>query len=1315
MTLFDPDTYGPSAHQDEADAGEPGREAAPVDASAPLDASAPPDAPARREESAPAATSARREEPAPAAAPVRREEPAPAAAPTRAFTAAQAAAIDERSHSLLLSAAAGSGKTAVLVERFVRAVLDDGIDATRILAITFTDKAAGELRERIRRRLEAEGTPDADAAARATEGAFVSTIHGFCSRLLRAHALAAGLDPGFAVLDEPRAARLREEAFVVALRAFLEHGGSEALDLVAAYRADALAAAIPAVHDELRSRGQATPRLPRVAPRPAPDAERVALAAAHARLASELASARDSRLVDDARDALDRCARFLEDVEHGVVPWPGRLEALKIACGRAAALDTPACHAYVEAREAFERACADHHAARQIGLFDDLLVRYAEAYAALKAARGALDFDDLELRARDLLRDHPAIRAAWRERFELVMVDEFQDTNRRQLEVLQALKDDQLFSVGDEFQSIYGFRHADVAIFRDRRDALAHRGLALRLEESFRCDPQILAAVNAAFAPRFGEHFAPLRSPRDGTSVDEPAVELLVTAADGWDDEEAEAPIDLGTTLPPVAAWRKAEARLLAQRLRELVDAGEAAPGEIAILVRASGSMPVLERALADVGLPTLATAGRGFWTRQEVVDLMAYLTALANPLDEIALLTTLGSPLCGATPDALALLVGAARAAWAEVWPTLRRAARSESDAGPASARAPAARAPSASAPSAPASPAPTSSAPSEPADATAWLADLDADDRARLLAFARRFDAERAALTRRSLDELLERAIADAGYDLTVLGLAGGARRMANIDKLLRLARAFEAAEGRDLRAFVDHAAMLEQAQKREPEAAVEDPELDAVRLMTIHAAKGLEFGVVAVADLGRRPNQASPTLVVDGDRVGLRLSLLDGAKATPALEYAPLDAARREREAAEEQRILYVALTRAKRRLVLSGGVPSFANGAAPLTWLGPALVPDLAERFAAPSPEPVARIDRDGYAVRLTLNTPTTFGAALRPLPTGDPWASEQRDAGRPPAPGGAPAAERLVPAPADAPPAEPLVPPPGDTPPSPQRTAPPPPTGPLSYTALSAYHRCGYRFYVQRQVGLPDVAAPPGTLPSASPEHAGGLDARIRGVVAHALVEELDLARPQPPTGQRIRELAAREGAAASEADVADIQALIAAFAASEPARRLAAARRVRREHEFAFPLGDLLLIGVIDALAVEPDGGWLVVDLKTDRLDDPHADVEALVRRDYDVQRRLYALAALRGGAPRVEVVHLYVDGAGGVASATFTAADAPALTADLERLTAALVRGEHPVSDAPHAALCATCPARGGLCPHPEERTLRSAPDDVG
>jgi hypothetical protein len=135
------------------------------------------------------------------------------------------------------------------------------------------------------------------------------------------------------------------------------------------------------------------------------------------------------------------------------------------------------------------------------------------------------------------------------------------------------------------------------------------------------------------------------------------------------------------------------------------------------------------------------------------------------------------------------------------------------------------------------------------------------------------------------------------------------------------------------------------------------------------------------------------------------------------------------------------------------------------------------------------------------------------------------------------------------------------------------------------------------------------------------------------------------------------------------------------------------------------------MVGVIDALAVEDDGTWLIVDVKTDRLEDPTADLDALVQRDYALQRELYALAALRAGAERVEVVHLYLQRPDRPAAAVYTAADAERLATGLQQRTAPLARGEYPLTDHPHAELCATCPARGGLCPYPPERTLAPGP----
>ena len=293
-------------------------------------------------------------------------------------------------------------------------------------------------------------------------------------------------------------------------------------------------------------------------------------------------------------------------------------------------------------------------------------------------------------------------------------------------------------------------------------------------------------------------------------------IELLLTDKNGW----AESPHAqrIAGTLPPAALWRQAEARLLAQRVAELVAGGQVAAGDVAVLLRAATDLPVYERALEERGLRTLAAVG-SFWGHQQVGDLLAWLRALANPLDELALYSVLASPLVAISSDGLALVALQARAQGAGAWAMIART------------------------------------------DGDLYLT-LSAGDREHLERFAEWFATERAAAPTRSAAELLLRAIAFGDYDRHVLALPWGERRLANVHKLLRLARRFEAAEGRDLRGFLDHVAHRRaHAESSEPHAPT-GSEPDAVRLMTIHAAKGLEFPVVCLADLGRGGNGTPPT---------------------------------------------------------------------------------------------------------------------------------------------------------------------------------------------------------------------------------------------------------------------------------------------------------------------------------------------------------------------------------------------------------------------------------------------------------------------
>jgi ATP-dependent exoDNAse (exonuclease V) beta subunit len=1170
-------------------------------------------------------------------------------APARpALTAEQAGAVAARTGSRLLYANAGSGKTAVVVERFVEAVLADGVDPRRILAITFTDRAAGELRQRVRARFLELGERE---AARAAQGAYVATIHGFCARLLRAHALAAGLDPEFRVLSEPESRRLRGDAFDAALAAFLDAAagaGPDALELAAAYRPDRLFSLVDSTHARLRSLGQTRPTLPDVAERPLPPELRTRLERAHAAAHAEVEAA-GGAMASRAHLALTRCRAALDAAGDGV-PSPAELEAARFAAGNARALAGDGCRDYLDALEAYAAAARDRLAARAVRLLGVLLDEYGARYEEGKRRRSGLDFEDLELMARDLLRSDPAVRASYAERFELIMVDEFQDTNARQLELLELLERDNLLTVGDEFQAIYGFRHADVAIFRARRERLEAEGRAAWLSVNFRSRAAILDAVNAAFTPIFGERFVALAPGREDARelAAEPRVELLVTDQSAWSEEDVEP----AGGAPPCAPWRRAEARLLAQRVRRLVDAGEARPGEVAVLVRALADLAAYERALEEQGLATYVAGGRGYWSRQQVRDLLAYLRALANPRDELATFELLASPLVGLSSDGLALVARARREARVDVWWALREAfcVGEPEGGGPAGeGRA--------------------------PGDGAALAQRLPPQDAERLREFCPWFAAERRDAPRRPLAELVERATVARGYDLHVLSLPGGERRMANVRKLMRLAREHEAHEGRDLRAFLDHAARAD-LEPREGEAPVAGEGLDAVALMTIHAAKGLEFGVVCVADLGRPGPGDHPDLLVSPDgRLGLRLVALDGRPGARALDYDELHAERQAAEDEEERRIFYVALTRARDRLLLAGSVPGLDAWprprpcGPPIAWLGPALAPGVEAALSADAPAWDAPT-----GVRCVLNTPAT--GALAPPPI--------RVHKVEPAP---PAPERP----------EPLA----------TAMAGSPRVRALSYTGLESHARCGYRFYAERVLRLP--APDPESGSEAGTE---GRDARLRGTIAHLVLERADLARPQAIDASLVDRLAAQAGATAPDC-AAEVAALVAGFLDGDLGRRLAGARSLRREVPFAFPLvtpaGEVLLNGVVDAIAREGDRA-LVVDYKSDRLA-PGDDPQARVARDYGVQRAVYALAALRDGAREVEVVHAFLERPDEPVAASFDAAGVPALEAQVAERARRALEGDFAVTDAPHRGLCHDCPARRTLCSWGPEMTLRERP----
>ena len=1165
-------------------------------------------------------------------------------------TPEQAAAIGVGGRDVLLEAGAGTGKTGVMVERYCRLVCDEGVSPDAILAFTFTDKAAAELRQRIRvelaRRAEA-GSERAAALLGAIGGAWVMTIHGFCNRVLAAHPVAAGIDPGFRVLDAPEATRAAREAFDDALAEFLGAGDPAREDTVAAFEIEGLRAIVGGVHAELRSRGEADPRLPE--PPPADPVEAIAQAIEAAGTVLE-----ELRETDPKRELIE--AGLARLTEPG--PPPGLEELLALRPDSKA-------KSILYYREAIEAAIArtaeageGGEAYRHVG---ELLRLFAVRYEAAKERRAGIDFEDLQILAARLL-ERAEIGEAYRHRFRHLLVDEFQDTNRLQLRLIEALHGprSELVVVGDELQSIYGFRHADLDVFRAQRERVEQRDDAelMALSGNFRSRPAVVAAVNQLGAALLGASYRPLRV---GAEVQDelpltsgPAVELLLTARDGWEEDgiELEPAIDGRTPINCLA-----EARFLAERLRELADAG-VRRGEMVVLLRAFTHLDAYEDSLERAGLRPYVVGGRGYWSQQQVADVCALLATLANPLDDQALFGALASPACGLAPDTLWLLRRAAGSR-RHVWGAVQQAAGVRED---------------------------------ELAEPER-LAEIPADELALLGEFVGRLESLRERGPRLTLAGLVDAAVSETGYDLAVLMRPAGEARFANVRKLGRLAAEFEAREGRDLRGLLDFLAARAESDA-EAQAATAAEGHDGVRVMTVHNAKGLEFGVVAVPDLSRSLLAgARPPLVLLGreqpPRVGMQLRRL-GSGSINLFGYADLLEDARRRDSEEGLRLFHVAATRAREHLILSGVVkPEAGSETKPSTPVVERLVEALGvERDAeaivtVPAPEPRPGLEASfapgEIAVRVNLPTPERAAELT---------ANRRDAAGERPLGEGQP----------------PLV----------ERDPPVVPNRPLSYTAIAAYEECAYRFYMERVLGLPTRVA--------GSDHIGGLtgnsrdwgedvgspsareERSARGAAVHALLEWSQANGWAAPSA----ELAERHAAAAGlDPEATDAESLVAPvrdWLGSPLLReRVAGAAAVRAEAPILLGVGETVLRGSIDLLVDRDGDPPLVIDYKTDRLGgaDPAQRAEK-----YEIQRSVYALATAQAlGVEQVEVAYVFLE-----------RAEQPALSllgkeemeAGRERLHAAIEQigaGEFPVAAKEERTwdLCRGCPALGRLCSGPE------------
>lgn len=933
----------------------------------------------------------------------------------------------------MVEAGAGTGKTWVLARRFLH-LLESHPDwpLESLVAVTFTEKAAREMRTRIRSEVEKAARQAGPAShwqdrRRELDRLQVSTIHSLCARILRASAIAAGLDPRFEVLDEHQAGLLKEDALRQALAELNSRAESEqwpvdggpgsrgaAFELLSALRVRDLQEQLailldqrgtvqrlfanlpdpPALLEHWRSGlAQARQELWQAQLRASPALAHSLAALPLARssdpadkLLPSVAQAQAGCRAVQAGDLASACACFLKvkrnagQADH----WGGKealvelKEQLKFVHQAAKVIQDAGC--------AEDPGPWDEAAAQALQYWRDLWVHLDAVYARMKAARQALDFDDLELLAEDLLAREPRDPRlqTFLDAIRHLMVDEFQDTNATQQRIVYALahprQPGRLFVVGDAKQSIYRFRQAQVAVFNQTGQEIAgFTGQpAVRLNRSFRTHAALVKALNRLFSSVFqplGETYAAYEAPPGPLEAHRPAPPLQTPAP---------APVELwllpaadphGNALS-AADVRVYEAQLLAQRLLQLQTAGfqvwdrdQAAYrpfrfDDSAILFRATTSLPLYEEQFKALGLPYLTVSGRGYYDRPEVQDLIALLTCLYNPADDLSLATVLRSPLFSLSDETLYHLRWNAAAQPAGSDPHLPASFYHSLQVPPVTAQ------------------------PQQVAFAARVLAEL--------CHLAGRVDAWR----------LLRTALDRTGYEATLAlidrDLGGSGRQRSNVHKLLELARQ---QGGGGLSQFLRNVLDLRAREARAGEALGSAPASGAVQLMSIHAAKGLEFPVVAVADLGRKSRRSDPPRLLYDPAFGMVCQLRDAAgsdwKKPPG--YAWAEWLNRQMEAAESKRLLYVACTRAADLLLLSGRAGDDTG-----TWLQDLLAaweippagdpdhllakPDFTLRVLRPSYSPLDTAHPD-LPVAVPPGPPMLLPALARPLPPDLPRAAE----------------------------------------------------------------------------------------------------------------------------------------------------------------------------------------------------------------------------------------------------------------------------------------------------------------------------------
>lgn len=1200
-----------------------------------------------------------------------------------AWTNEQQAAIDSRGQTLLLSAAAGSGKTAVLVERIIRRLLDKEypIDITELLVVTFTKAAAAEMRDRIgtalMKALSETKDPRVERQLALLPSAQISTLHAFCQHVIRKYFYTIDLDPAFSIAGEEELNLLRRQVLEDVFLSYYEddekasilypladmfgsdRGDDILMDTVSRMYTYARSLAWPehwlkeaaraydvapdAVIDDMVWAGPIKDAVRRIleedarlydgvlyhlrqreAFAPACDtfvAEQEALRqAAQARSWNDLSRfvrAIDfprlkslRKLSDDDKAVWERCKKVRDDVKKDVIKT---LQAVYFSA-------TP--EEWLDGMRAMKP------------IMDGLVtltLDFAKAYGAAKKEKGWIDFSDLEhfclqiLLAPDASPEHPVPSAAaeeLRSQYEEVFIDEYQDTNGVQELITRLVSgEDNRFMVGDIKQSIYRFRLADPTLFLEKYQSFSRDEKAVQrcidLGRNFRSVPVVLDAVNAVFSRAmtaeaagmdYGEReklYAGRQAPDDERWIGGPVeVDIVPTPSDEEDDD--------GST-----AFEK-ECRFIAGRIGELLSSGRMAARKdgtleplsyrhIVVLLRSmAGKADVLIQALQEGGIPSYAEQSGGYFAAVEVQVMLALLRCIDNPEQDLAMAAVLRSPLVGLDETALA---GVRLAGDGTLWQNL-----------------------------------------------PAFVASLPdgVDEKEDLQQFMAAFDSWRTYSRRHGVAELLQRLYDDTAYVDFVGAMPGGDVRQANLKALYDRARQYEEAGFRGLFRYLQLMdKMKEDGLDLAPAKVVSEKE-DVVRIMSIHKSKGLEFPVVFVADMGKAFNRRdTQDQILFHNRLGVGLKQYDPEwrMSYPTLIWSGIAAQLRWEGTAEEERILYVAMTRARDQLILTGHSSHIdrdwqrwtsrlnpAQAKSYFDWVMPAALAPFGAKADADYARPGAAWQDAVWQVRIARALPA--GTVEEGAYDGEPRLEALRRGDLTGTPVPSWLDEQLS-----------------------WQYAYPQAVRTAAKFSVSEVKRRYQELHSDELQDEADLSVPAAavipTAPgeddafAALPPWLAGEEAAVsgaqRGTALHKALQYITPAADQTTATLR-REIDAfvRQGLLSREEAKLVYVPVLAAFCQSDIGRRMAESPELHREYPFTVLLagGDplpetetgeqILIQGVIDCLFREDDA-WILVDYKSDRLETADA-----FRSRYAVQLALYKRAVEQITHRPVEETYIY-------------------------------------------------------------------------